>query len=169
MAISVVNHKHIKNRMPAGTVVYIGRPNAAYNYQRSPLANEWSHLNTSRAKHHVGSIEEAVECYRQWLLAEVKNARSAAFLELERLAEIAERGDLVLVCWCVGPTGEGACHGHVVKRAVEWRMRERKKISAPPPAKPSPDESGTPGGTHAVAAVLVAVAARPAARAHISL
>src|SRR5947209_5334332 len=168
MAISVVNHKYIKNHRPAGTVVYIGRPNPAYDYQRSPLANEWSHLKNSRAKHHVGSVEEAVECYRRWLLAEVKNTRSAAFLELERLAEIAEQADLELCCWCVGPTGEGACQGFVVKRAVEWRMRERRKAPTTPPAGPSPDESGSSGGAHEAAVRLVAAAARPAAHTHVS-
>lgn len=128
MTISVVNHKHIRDYGPLGTIVYIDRPNRAYAYQRSPLANEWSHLKNSRAKYHAKSVEGAVECYRQWLLAEVKNKRSAAFLELERLAEIAERGDLMLCCWCVSPTGEGMCHGFVVKRAVEWRMRERERL-----------------------------------------
>lgn len=168
--IRVVNQKHIRNRRPDGTAIYIGRPSAEYAYVRSPLANEWSHLQNSRARHHVESIEEAVRCYHRWLLEEVKDEGSAAFRELERLAEIAERGTLLLVCWCVNPAGVGECHGHVVKRAVEWRMRERRKRAAePPPAEPSPDESGGTGGEPDIATLVVAAAsARPAPRAHIS-
>jgi hypothetical protein len=139
MAILVVNQKHIRNAKPEGTICYVGRPHKEFNYQRSPLANEWSHLPNSRARHHVEKIEDAITCYHQWLLNEVKNTRSAAFRELERFAEIAEQGTLVIVCWCLDASGNGECHGLVIRRAVEWRMRERSKSKSQSPAAGSAD------------------------------
>lgn len=98
-----------------------------------------------------------IERYRQWLLIEVRNPQSAAYRELVRLAELAEQGDLTIVCFCK-PL---ACHGDVVKRAIEWVMRERAKALAPPAKEdPSPEEPGGGDNNYAVPIALLAANAQ---------
>ena len=54
-----------------------------------------------------------IELYREWLRREwVKNGEVRR--ELERLVELAKRGDLVLVCCCKPKP----CHGDVIKDAI---------------------------------------------------
>ena len=167
--IIVINQKHARGKKLKGATAYIGRAHAEFGYRQSPLANQWSHLNSSRAQHHVGNIEDAINCYHRWLLEEVKNELSSAFLELERLAKLAEQGDLYLICWCLGPGDDGTashgkCHGFVVKRAIEWRIRERKKASQPPPTNTNPEASGNSGNAHSVPITLLVAAASQAQR-----
>ena len=113
MAVRVVNQKHVR-----GTAVeaeYVGRWHPEFK-KESPLKNDWSHVEGSRAKYVVGTREEAVRCFRRWLWGEIKKGCGPAYEELLRLAEIEKRGELVLACWC-SPL---ACHGHVIARAIEW-------------------------------------------------
>ena len=99
--ISVMNKKVYK-----GMGVYIGRP--------SVLGNQFSHLEGTLAKYKVGSREEAVSKYKEWLRAEwVKGG--AVKQELLRLVELSKQGDLVLICWCKPLP----CHGTVIKEAIE--------------------------------------------------
>lgn len=167
--ITVVNQKHVRGKKLKGATAYIGRSHPEFGYRQSPLANQWSHLKSSRAQHHVKNVEDAITCYYRWLLEEVKNTQSAAFLELERLAELAEQGDLYLICWCLGPNDDGTaddgkCHGFVVKRGIEWRIRERKKALTPPPANTTPETSGNSGNASDVPISLLVAAASQAHR-----
>lgn len=113
MAVEVVNWKHARGKELA--VEYVGRWHPEFK-KESPLKNDWSHEGRSKARHKVGTREEAVECYRRWLRGEVRKASGPAYEELLRLAEIAKGGRLRLACWC----HPEACHAHVIARAVEW-------------------------------------------------
>jgi hypothetical protein len=42
------------------------------------------------------------------------------YRELQRLAAIAEQGDLALICWCSQPDRHVPCHGDVLKSAILW-------------------------------------------------
>ncbi|HEU0173159.1 MAG TPA: DUF4326 domain-containing protein [Blastocatellia bacterium] len=66
-----------------GEGVYIGRP--------SLLGNPYSVTVYGR--------QEAIRLYRRWLWDRI-NEWDEVYDELKRLAELAERGDLTLICWC---------------------------------------------------------------------
>ena len=104
--IEVVN---IRNAPPEA--IYIGRANPAHSLAASPLANPY-HL-TADADRGVVIAE-----YRQWLWRELRRSvNTPAATELRRLHQVwRSTGALYLACWCA-PL---ACHGDVVKRAIEW-------------------------------------------------
>ncbi len=102
--ITIVNRKHHR-----GEGVYIGRP--------SPLGNPY------RIGEH-GTREEVIAKYRVWLWRQIQ-ARNDVYRELLRLAEIARNGDLTLICWCKQPDREIACHGDVLKAALNWFMSSK--------------------------------------------
>ena len=106
--IIIVNKKFYK-----GKCEYIGRP--------SILGNPFTHKDKSIAKYKVKSIEEAIAKYNDWIFNNLDNEEIAA--ELIRLADIAEKGDLILGCWCV-PFHE--CHAETVKKLIEYILEERK-------------------------------------------
>jgi hypothetical protein len=113
MAVEVVNWKHVR-----GTgleVEYVGRWHPEFK-RESPLKNDWSHEERSKAKHKVAAREEAVACYRRWLWGEIKKACGPAYEELLRLAKIAKQGLLRIACWC----HPEACHAHIIARAIEY-------------------------------------------------
>lgn len=117
--IVLVNWKSVRGQRLDGEVEYIGRYHPEFG-RESPLKNEWSHLAYARAKHKVETAREAVDCFYRWLLEEVKNPRSAAYRELERLARIAMRGRLFLACWCLPHD----CHGEIVVRSIRWMITQ---------------------------------------------
>lgn len=126
--IVLVNWKAVRGQRLEGEAEYIGRWHPEFK-RESPLKNEWSHLPYSKAKHKVGTADEAVDCFYRWLLGEVKNPRSAAYRELERLARIAMRTRLVLCCWCE----PSPCHGVPIVRAIRWmitQIEEREAAAA---------------------------------------
>ena len=87
-----------------GDGIYIGRP--------SLLGNPY-------AIGKDGTRGEIIERYRDWLWQQIK-LRGEVYLELQRLAAKAKEEDLVLICWCKQPGREIACHGDLIKRAIEW-------------------------------------------------
>jgi alkylated DNA repair dioxygenase AlkB len=82
-----------------GSGVYIGRP--------SLLGNPYSVREYGR--------QEAISLYRRWLWDRILE-QGVVYAELKRLAELAKRGDLTLICWCAPEP----CHGEVVRKAIEW-------------------------------------------------
>jgi hypothetical protein len=93
--------------------IYIGRANKSYNLPASILQNKFAIGKDS-------SREEVIEKYRKWLWDEVQK-RAEVFEELVRIARQVKAGESVqLVCWCKPLK----CHGDVVKRCVEWMIRE---------------------------------------------
>ena len=107
MSVVVVN---VRRERPAG-MVYIGRTCAGL--EGSVLGNPFKR----RAGQTPGST---LDDYRAWLRDEWKRA-GAVRRELERLADLAEQGNLVLGCWCK----PDPCHGDVVKEAIEGILRQR--------------------------------------------
>ena len=97
--IKIVNRKTYH-----GEGVYIGRP--------SLLGNPF------RIGEH-GTRQEALAKYGAWLWREIQK-QSDVYRELLRLAELARKGDLTLICWCKQPNQEIGCHGDLVKRAISW-------------------------------------------------
>lgn len=93
--------------------LYIGRANKSYSLSGSVLQNKF-------ALGRDGTREEVIEKYRRWLWAEVQK-RGEVWQELVRIAQKVKAGETVqLVCWCKPLK----CHGDVVKRCVEWMIRE---------------------------------------------
>jgi hypothetical protein len=88
----------------SGQGVYIGRP--------SVLGNPFSVQQYGR--------EQCIEKYRAWLKSEYAK-HGKVYAEIQRLVEIAEQGDLVLVCWC----SPEPCHGEVLKRVIEHLVARR--------------------------------------------
>lgn len=105
--IIVINKKFYK-----GPCEYIGRP--------SILGNPYTHKECTIAKYKVKTIEQAIDCYRDWIFDNLNNKEIVD--ELNRLADIAEKGDLILGCWCVPFTN---CHGEIIKSLIEFILEDR--------------------------------------------
>jgi len=104
--------EHLRNRLVTKVVhcklepydVYIGRPSKWGNlYSHKP---ETKYI-TLKAK----SVEEAVNCYREWIL----DPNGGGYL----LKDLGELNNKVLGCWCKDKNGNGLCHGDVLKELVE--------------------------------------------------
>lgn len=91
--------------------IYIGRK--CYGLEGSVLRNEF-------VIGQDGNREEVIEKYRKWLWIEWKK-KGEVYEELMRIGKLVKEGKNVeLVCWCK-PLG---CHGDVVKKCVEWMIKE---------------------------------------------
>ena len=79
--------------------VYIGRP--------SKWGNPFTHLKDGKtlAKHIVGSRDEAVEAYREW----ITNGEGKQLMK-----DLPELKNKVLGCWC----HPKSCHGDVLSELV---------------------------------------------------
>jgi hypothetical protein len=102
--IRVVNIKTYRG----ADCVYIGR--AMPGRQGSPLANR----NKLR---YEAERADVLARYIAWLRKELESDTEAR-REIERLADLAKGGDLVLACWCAPKL----CHGDVVKQAIEAKI-----------------------------------------------
>jgi hypothetical protein len=91
-------------KMYRGEGIYIGTP--------SLLGNPY-------AIGKDGTRQDVIERYRAWLWRQIK-LRGEVYRELRRLAVKSREEDLILICWCKLPDRQTACHGDVVKRAVEY-------------------------------------------------
>ncbi|MEP7342635.1 MAG: DUF4326 domain-containing protein [Acidobacteriota bacterium] len=86
-----------------GEGVYIGRP--------SLIGNPF------RIGAH-GTREQVIAKYREWLWQQIKE-RGGVYRELCRMVGEARKGDLTLICWCKERSRQVACHGDVVRAALE--------------------------------------------------
>lgn len=66
--------------------------------------------------------EAAIERYRRWLWANIKDQKGAQFNELGYLARQNQRKEIVLLCWC-HPL---LCHASVVRSAIRWYQEKVK-------------------------------------------
>jgi hypothetical protein len=97
--ISIGNKKH------GARGVYVGRP--------SPLGNPFAMQGeTTRAA--------VIQAYEDWLAEQLLDPSSPASREIHRLAELARKQDLCLVCWCAPK----ACHAAIIKRTIETINRK---------------------------------------------
>jgi Domain of unknown function (DUF4326) len=62
-----------------------------------------------------GTRDLVIAKYRRWLWDQI-NLKKEAYMELIRIAELARRGNVTLVCWCAPEL----CHGNVIERSVEY-------------------------------------------------
>lgn len=95
----------VVNRRTAEFDVYIGRG--------SRWGNPYSHKSGTLAQFVVGSRDEAIAAYRQWLWAEIQAQR----ITLEDLAQLDGKR---LGCYCKPLS----CHGDVLVQAVEWAVQQ---------------------------------------------
>jgi hypothetical protein len=80
--------------------IYVGRP--------SPLGNPFAmQCEAQRAA--------VIREYEDWLAEQLLDARSAASIEIHRLAALARKQDICLVCWCAPK----ACHADIITRTIE--------------------------------------------------
>lgn len=108
--IRIVNRKTFQGRSQ-----YIGR--TMYGLAGSPLGNQYK-----IQPHGPHTREEAVHhFYRKWIWKEMQDQKSPAYRELIRLAELAEKEELVLSCWCAPEL----CHGTIIKNAIEFLIRSK--------------------------------------------
>ena len=112
--IKVSNRKHYQ-----GTGIYIGR--TVGQLKGSVLGNPF------RIKPHgIYDRNESITLYRRWLWKHVQSRTGVVYDELCRLKNLAESGDITLLCWCKEPDKDVACHGDVVKACIEWLMKNEK-------------------------------------------
>jgi hypothetical protein len=100
-----------------GKGVYVGRPSILGNTFR--IGRD-------------GDRKTVIKKNLRWLREKYRE-RGAVYQELHRLAEMARRGNLVLICWCT----PRACHAHLIayilrellrpKYAMGDRIAEHKK------------------------------------------
>jgi hypothetical protein len=59
-----------------------------------------------------------IRAYEDWLAEQLLDPSSPASREIHRLAELARKQDLCLVCWCAPK----ACHADIIKRTfvAQW-------------------------------------------------
>jgi hypothetical protein len=106
---------HKRDATGASNEFYIGRP--------SPLGNPFTHKKGTRAHTVVSSREEAVARYKTWLNEQWNMGNSGVHRELTKLLHAAMKEDIFLVCWCT-PL---ACHGDVVKEALEGMLKRAQE------------------------------------------
>jgi len=87
----------VGNKKQGACGIYVGRP--------SPLGNPFAMQ---------GEVTRAsvIRDYEDWLAEQLLGPRSAASIEMSRLAALARKQDLCLVCFCAPK----ACHADIIKR-----------------------------------------------------
>ena len=85
----------------------------------SALGNPFSHRASKFDVVRVPSREEAIRRYRVWLAERLPDPASPQSREMSRLLRILlEKGELVLLCWCVPLR----CHAEVVREVLLERL-----------------------------------------------
>ena len=100
--IRVVNRKTWK-----GEGHYVGRP--------TPMGNPYSHVVGTLAEFKVGSRDEAVERYGEWLEGRLDGDNPTTRMFVSLLDEYERTGEMTLVCSC-SPL---RCHADTIKRFIE--------------------------------------------------
>ena len=90
----------VGNKQRGARGISVGRP--------SPLGNPFAMQ---------GEAERAavIRDYAEWLAEQLLDPKSAASIEIHRLAALARKQDLCLVCFCAPK----ACHADIIKRTIE--------------------------------------------------
>ena len=85
--------------------VYIGRGCCPKTSKQGKWGNPFSHLENSIALYKVSTIEEAIDKYEEYLLANKELFNSLHELKYKRIA-----------CWC---KNKSKCHGSIIKKYVD--------------------------------------------------
>jgi hypothetical protein len=102
---------------------YIGRANSGR--PASPLANPFP-LTKQQSRTQV------LQKYRTWLYGRLRTEDKPVIAELVRLLRLAHSPEgVTLVCWCRGVDEDSpACHGDIIKAALEWMAEDEVLLSA---------------------------------------
>ena len=95
----------VGNKTHGAKGIYVGRP--------SPLGNPF-------AMQGEASRAQVIRDYEDWLAEQLLDPSSPASIEMHRLAELARKQDLCLLCFCAPK----ACHIDIIKRTIEAINRE---------------------------------------------
>jgi hypothetical protein len=90
----------VGNKQHGAKGIYVGRP--------SPLGNPF-------AMQREAERASVIRAYEDWLAEQLLDPRSPASIEMRRLAALARKQDLYLVCFCAPK----ACHADIIKRTIE--------------------------------------------------
>lgn len=63
-----------------------------------------------------GGRAEVLQKYRRWLWGEMQSRNEVVLAELQRLAALAQTGDVIFSCWC----SPEPCHAEILRAAVGW-------------------------------------------------
>jgi len=107
---AVLNFYHLGNVIPPGAE-YIGRAMPHLGLRASKFANPFK-LNEGETR------GATIERYRVYLWQKIKKGE----ITIQDLLALEGKD---LVCFCKHKTKEVACHGDVVKAAVEWAVKRR--------------------------------------------
>ena len=118
--MKILNFYHVGKKIP-DNAVYIGRPSPKNGLSGSKYANPFP-AKTEEDRPQV------VEKYQKWLASEITQGR----ITKEELAELHGKD---LVCYCAPKL----CHGHVLRAAILWAVKELSTEIAPiRTTRPSP-------------------------------
>lgn len=125
----IVVHTHKTAGLDPNQVIYLGR--GAKN--KFPiLANDWSHLPKSMARHKVETVEEAVSCFQQDLVQKLKSGSKIHQVQMRGLynltVSLANNGDVYYACWCkheIQPSSrDHSCHCDSLRSIVLSKYRK---------------------------------------------
>jgi len=89
----------VGNKQHGARGIYVGRP--------SPLGNPF-------AMQGEATRAQVIRDYEDWLAEQLLDPKSPASIELHRLAVLARKQDICLVCFCAPK----ACHADIIKRTI---------------------------------------------------
>ena len=89
----------VGNKKQGACGIYVGRP--------SPLGNPFP---LHREAERVAVIRD----YEDWLAEQLLDPSSAASIEMSRLAALARKQEICLLCFCAPK----ACHADIIKRTI---------------------------------------------------
>ena len=95
----------VGNKKQGARGIYVGRP--------SPLGNPF-------AMQGEATRAQVIRDYEDWLAEQLLDPSGAASIEMSRLAALARKEDMCLICWCAPK----ACHADIIKRTIEAINRE---------------------------------------------
>lgn len=137
MQIKVIHAKRSALKLPKDEVVYLDR-----TIGKSKLANQWTHLPVGRTKaqFQTKTVEEAVQCYDQWLKntvnSEINQSNKPIGSSLRVLFTLglrlhAQGKTLHLACWCKDELDpkpyDHVCHCDVIKRVLLTRFKKQSQ------------------------------------------
>lgn len=95
------------------TVGHKNQPGAQYIGRGSPLGNPFVMRDKSQTERN-----RVCDAYEVWFKEQVDKDNPLVMNELRRLYRIAQKGDLVLGCFCAPKR----CHGETIKRFLEQHL-----------------------------------------------
>lgn len=103
--------------LPANQV-YVGRPVGGRS--GSPLANPFKMQSDDDSER-----DRVIQLYDTWLAKQIDQENEPVLLELQRLANLAEKnGRLELICWCAPKR----CHAEVIRVGILAIIQAQREV-----------------------------------------